>query len=546
MALPIKANDTQEGCNPIASNCVIWQGPDIPCIKLCKGDTISDVTAKLAERLCTILEYLDVSAYDLSCFNPICPSPKDFQELIQLLVDRICAINDIVNPTNGGSSGGGTIGCPDCVVPVAQCLQRPDVLGNVVTTLQLKDYVILIGNEICTITTTVASLDSRVTSLESAVTDIQNNCCTSSGGGGSSLVMPASACLSTADGTPVVDYLIALDTAFCNLQTASGSTNDTNTALSYKCINGTDTLPGGTGTWNSIPGWIDSPTNLAQAVQDLWLIACEQNDTIITLNQDLEALQTVVSQCCGATKCTDTKLIANAFIQLSTPGDSYFIIAFDTMLSNIPNGFHVCPDVPVEVIIFPSNSVAPITPSQSIPYGNDFDEFHYPGPFRTLDLDGPYSSVVWALYVTITLNICVTNGTDTCTVSTIIPNLDTQGGTGIVSTMAPTLEAFGTAENPIVKATLYPDGFPYAFSITSVPTQWVMNLRLDNNNGPIIASNTVTNASLGSKIEFSFTDGLLPGQSYGMTVDIIQGSFSKLGIQAISNAVTPSEPTPAP
>lgn len=535
MALPIKANDTQEGCNPIASNCVIWQGPDIPCIKLCKGDTISDVSAKLAERLCTILEYLDVSAYDLTCFNPICPSPRDFQELIQLLVDRICAINDIPVTPGGGA------GCPDCVVPVAQCLQRPDALGNIVTTLQLRDYVVLIGNEICSITTTVASIDSRVTSLETAVTDIQNNCCAGGGGGSVDLTMPASVCLGTGNGTPVIDYLVALDAAFCNLETTAGSQNDTNTALSYKCINGTDTLPSGTGTWNSIQGWIDSPTNLAQAVQDLWLIACEQNDTIISLNQDLEALQEVVSQCCGATKCTDTRLIADAFIQLSTPGNSYFVISFNTTASVIPNGYYVCPDVPAEVIIFPSNASAPITPSQSIPYGNDFDEFNYPGPFRTLDLNGPYSNVVNALYATITLNVCMTNGTDTCTVSTLIPGIETSGA-GVISTMAPTLEAFGTPENPIVTATLYPDGYPNDYS---GGTTWVMNLRLDNNNGPIVASTRVTNASLGSKIEFSFTD-LLPGQSYGMTVDILQGSFSKLGIQAISNAVTPSAPAPAP
>jgi hypothetical protein len=254
----------------------------------------------------------------------------------------------------------------------------------------------------------------------------------------------------------------------------------------------------------------------------------------------------VISQCCGATKCTDTRLIADAFLQLQGIGQSFFVISFNPTASVIPNGYSICPNVPVEVSIFPSNESAPITPPQSIPYGNDFDEFNYPGPFRTLDLNGPYNTVTWALYVTITLNICVTNGTETCTVSTIIPGIPTGGGNEMVSAMAPTLEAFGTAENPIVKATLYPNGFPHSFSVTSVPTQWVMNLRLGNNNGPIIASNTVTNVSLGSKIEFSFTDGLLPGQSYGMTVDIIQGAFSILGTQAISNAVTPAAPAPAP
>jgi hypothetical protein len=540
MALPIRAKDTQEGCNPISSNCVIWQGPDIPCINLCKGDSVSDVTAKVAEQLCTLLDQTNVSTFDITCFNPVCPNPKDFHDLIQLLIDRICALNGIPVTPGGGA------GCPDCVVPVAQCLQRPDALGNITATLQLRDYVILIGNEICSSLTTITGLQSQIDSLDTRVTAIETNCCIpgGGGGGGSELVMPASVCLNTPDGTPVVDYLVALDTAFCALQTSSGSPNDTNTALSYKCINGTDTLPGGTGIWNSIPGWIDSPTNLAQAVQDLWLIACEQNDTIINLNQDLETLQDVVSQCCGATKCTDTRLIANAFIQLSTPGNSYFVISFNPTASVIPNGYSICPNVPVEVSIFPSNLTAPITPPQSIPYGNDFDEFNYPGPFRTLNLDGPYINVIWALYTTITLNICVTNGTDTCTVSTIISGIDMAGGSQIVSAMAPTLEAFGTAEDPIVRATLYPNGFPYAFSVTSVPTRWVMNLRLDNNNGPIIASNTVTNASLGSKIEFSFTDGLLPGQSYGMTVDIIQGAFSVLGTQAIRNAVTPAAPAP--
>ena len=39
-------------CNPISSNCVIWGGPDIECINLCKGDTITDVTYKLALELC--------------------------------------------------------------------------------------------------------------------------------------------------------------------------------------------------------------------------------------------------------------------------------------------------------------------------------------------------------------------------------------------------------------------------------------------------------------------------------------------------------------
>ena len=36
-------------CSPISSNCIVWQGPDIPCIHLCTGDTISDVVNRFVK-----------------------------------------------------------------------------------------------------------------------------------------------------------------------------------------------------------------------------------------------------------------------------------------------------------------------------------------------------------------------------------------------------------------------------------------------------------------------------------------------------------------
>ena len=48
-------NGKVEPCSHISSNCVIWQGPDISCINLCNGDTVSDVVAKLATELCNLV-----------------------------------------------------------------------------------------------------------------------------------------------------------------------------------------------------------------------------------------------------------------------------------------------------------------------------------------------------------------------------------------------------------------------------------------------------------------------------------------------------------
>ena len=80
-------NSHTAGCDPVSSNCVIWQGPDIPCLKLCKGDTVSDVVYKLATELCDLLTALDVTTYTLPspCFANQACTPQDFHDLIQII-----------------------------------------------------------------------------------------------------------------------------------------------------------------------------------------------------------------------------------------------------------------------------------------------------------------------------------------------------------------------------------------------------------------------------------------------------------------------------
>ena len=46
-------NGSTQPCSPLSSNCVVWQGPDIPCIDICNGDTVSDVIANLGQKCVT-------------------------------------------------------------------------------------------------------------------------------------------------------------------------------------------------------------------------------------------------------------------------------------------------------------------------------------------------------------------------------------------------------------------------------------------------------------------------------------------------------------
>jgi hypothetical protein len=86
-----------EACDPISSNCVIWKGPDLDCINLCKGDTISTVVAKMATELCSLIEQFKIENYDLAALN-LDKDPKNINELIQALINSINANPDAIIP----------------------------------------------------------------------------------------------------------------------------------------------------------------------------------------------------------------------------------------------------------------------------------------------------------------------------------------------------------------------------------------------------------------------------------------------------------------
>lgn len=80
-------------CTPQSSNCVIWDGPSIDCISLCNGDSVTEVVYALAKELCTVMDQLNISNYDLSCIAPTTCIPTDFKTFIQLLITKVCAIS---------------------------------------------------------------------------------------------------------------------------------------------------------------------------------------------------------------------------------------------------------------------------------------------------------------------------------------------------------------------------------------------------------------------------------------------------------------------
>jgi len=155
-------------CSPTSSNCVIWQGPDLDCIKLCKGDTISDVVESLATELCNVMDQLNITNYELSCFNLVSCPPKTFQELIQFLINKICEIQNIdSNATENAATS-----CPDCLVSIATCFINDDS-GFVNQTMQLIDYVTLIGQTLCNLINETVAVNLEITNLTLVTTSLQ-------------------------------------------------------------------------------------------------------------------------------------------------------------------------------------------------------------------------------------------------------------------------------------------------------------------------------------------------------------------------------------
>lgn len=315
-------NSHTAGCDPVSSNCVIWQGPDIPCLKLCKGDTVSDVVHKLATELCDLLTALDVTTYTLPspCFANQACTPQDFHDLIQIIINKICDLEDCCNQ-NGQRVSGTTEGCPDCVVEIASCFYYTNEFGDQVTTMQLADYTRAIGNKLCDLVNQITSLNAAVSDLDLRVTALEN-------APAPTLVLPqvTPVCvLSPSVPTNMNLVLSTLEQQFCQLVSVTGSPNAMSQALTKQCLNlsSSPALGPGGGTMATIPGWIISANTVASSLNNMWLTLC-----------DLRAAVRTIQLTCCPSGCDGIDFV----LQASFTGTALTLYFTGT----IPPGFQEC------------------------------------------------------------------------------------------------------------------------------------------------------------------------------------------------------------
>lgn len=268
---------SRSGCMPVSATCVTWDGPNISCIDLCKGDTVDVVIYELAKILCDITEnVLDVSTLDFECLvtSGQC-EPKTLLETLQLIISEICLPPVPVPPTPA----------PILIVDLPVCLRYTQG-GILITALPINEYVYFLAEKICAILTSIGNLTALYTTLNNQVQLIQN--IIDNGGGGSStppVINITTQCLSgSAPGQvlPIETAFFNMEQALCSYLAILGTLTQWQQMFNNICIDSLTTLPCGTGVYGDIAGWVTNPVTAAQSMNNLWLVVCQLNDCLST------------------------------------------------------------------------------------------------------------------------------------------------------------------------------------------------------------------------------------------------------------------------
>tara|TARA_R100000544_G_scaffold30514_1_gene16758 strand:- start:406 stop:2643 length:2238 start_codon:yes stop_codon:yes gene_type:complete len=333
--IPTNSSNTTNGCDNISSNCVVWQGPDIACIDLCSGDTITEVTYKLATKVCTLITdgvsaNPSLTGLDLTCLNIAGITPTTLVPVLQAMVVQICANTGTGQIPNEDSnlSGSSQVQNDLPIMTLPACLQYNDASGNPVTTLRLDLFATLISQQVCTNLASIQVINTTLTSYSSRL-DILEAC-----------VLPCSAAvvekkvvptciINVGTLTDVSVLLLALEVRFCALETAVGLPAAINLAIGQSIIaSSTSSLSGNNASYGSLSGWNTTVSNLAQSVQNAWVV----------IDDLYSALSTVQTNCCpsGCDAITFGYTTSN---KLNSAG-LITGINFNFLTSVVPNNFN--------------------------------------------------------------------------------------------------------------------------------------------------------------------------------------------------------------
>lgn len=465
--LPSKQNNTSP-CTPVSSNCVIWQGPDIPCIDLCNGDTISDVVAKLATELCDLIDATcecnpDLAGLDISCITS--ETPDGLVATLQEIINYACAID----------GGGTTIN-----LKLPKCLEFRDDTGTLVTQLPTSEWATLIGNQICDIRSAIniinqniSNLDSRIATLEACVLP-----CTPSQNADFTVV---SSCFFPGQEVLISTLILAIESELCIVAEQIGSPTEISTAISAQSISSRDKSLSVEGTIGQFTGWISNPRNLADINTNQGIILSDLYAAVSDIQESLPK------------NCDNTNFVFT-YNTIDTTGNGVpDSINLNFQGTRVPDGFLDC------------NGSTPVTITDS-DGSTKVSNINVVGLIdSTSGVNINIEDLNRLASLNLTIPFCVTDGNSQCA--------DRQ--TVIIPLTVPC-----------------PTGATYTASIESIIVSFPNTLgnevqyRIDatsKTTGVVVQTYTVTNPS--TSVSYTF-NGLTPGDTYLVQISVIAGRNS--------------------
>jgi len=474
--IPTNSSGSTNGCDNISSNCVIWQGPDISCINLCSGDTISEVTAKLATKVCDLITNgvsanPSLAGLDLTCLNIRGTTPTTLVPVLQAMVTEICANN---SGSNLPSSTYVTDNLPIMTLPA--CMQYNDASGNPVTQLRLDLFATLIADQVCTNLSSIQLINSTLTSYSSRL-DVLEACVLPCSGAVSEVQIVPTCVSNVGTLTNVSVVVLALESAFCALRNAVGLPAAVNAAVAQSVITGSYASLSSSATYGAITGWNNSASTLAQSVQNAWVV----------IDDMYAAISSIQTNCCPS-GCSAVTFGYSTTNRINSASNLIDAIIFDFQSSSIPSNFNDTSGYSIITLTDALGASLQTTVSVSQLQNSSSG---YIFPTQTLNT---------SQNVSVQVDFSVTDGVDTCEAS------QSSVVTGLIP-CPPSITVGGITQTNVT----------VSFSNT-LGTTAIYVIDIVNAAGVVVATQTINNPT--ASVSHQFTSGLVAGTAYVARVTV--------------------------
>lgn len=290
MGLPVNNPESnRENCPKISTACVIWQGPNIPCINLCAGDAVDEVVFKLATYVCDLSKNIfDIENIDFDCILPVgTPTediPTNLEELIQLLITYLC------NLTGSSPSArlSGTTLVSEPLLQLPEGLAYVDENGDYITVLEQSKYILLVATKLAEIINLTNITQNRILSNEKSIKLLETEFNMFLNSFNVDIYV-VSQCASS--GTPgqqilIQDAFTTFERNYCNLTSVIGTTTSLYRGINSQ-ISNLSNLPqlmNSSLQMRALPRWSISVNDIGTSISNLWLTVNDMRNRMIQIS----------------------------------------------------------------------------------------------------------------------------------------------------------------------------------------------------------------------------------------------------------------------